>query len=147
MFSVLKIYQRIWLLTILIMSIFATTYLFETFQKRGDLFSAKQDQLNALVDTAYAVVDGAYQRQLSGELSEAQAQEEAKRQVRHMRYHGKEYFWINDMDPVMVMHPIKPELDGKNLSKTEDPNGKRLFMEMVKVVKDQGEGFVDYYWP
>ena len=46
--------------------------------------------------------------------------EEAKRRtieaIRAMRYDGSNYFWINDMHPTMVMHPMKPELDGKDLS-------------------------------
>lgn len=47
----------------------------------------------------------------------------------------------------MVMHPIKPALDGKDLSGFKDPNGKKLFVEMVKVCQAGGEGMVDYYWP
>jgi methyl-accepting chemotaxis protein len=48
----------------------------------------------------------------------------------------------------MVMHPIKPELDGKDLSNTADPNGKKLFVEMVKAVKSGGgDGLVPYQWP
>ncbi|MBU0987350.1 MAG: cache domain-containing protein, partial [Proteobacteria bacterium] len=58
-----------------------------------------------------------------------------------------DYFWINDLSPRMVMHPIKSELDGKELSGFKDPNGKRLFIEMVDVCKKSGAGFVDYYWP
>ncbi|MDY6791217.1 MAG: methyl-accepting chemotaxis protein [Thermodesulfobacteriota bacterium] len=60
---------------------------------------------------------------------------------------NKDYFWINDMHPKMVMHPYKPQLNGKDLSESKDPNGKRLFVEFVKVCREQGEGFVDYYWP
>ena len=47
----------------------------------------------------------------------------------------------------MVMHPYKPQLNGKDLSASQDPNGKKLFVEMVKVCKESGEGFVDYHWP
>ncbi len=59
-----------------------------------------------------------------------------------MRYNEKDYLWINDMTPRMIMHPIKPELNGKDLSENKDPNGKALFVEMVKVCKDKGKGFV-----
>lgn len=45
------------------------------------------------------------------------------------------------------MHPFKPQLDGKDLSNIQDPNGKYLFKEMVKVVQQNGSGFVEYYWP
>jgi diguanylate cyclase (GGDEF)-like protein/PAS domain S-box-containing protein len=64
-----------------------------------------------------------------------------------MRYDGSEYFWINDLQPRMVMHPVMPELDGKDLSDFTDPNGKRLFVEFVDTVRKSGAGFVEYLWP
>ena len=66
--------------------------------------------------------------------------------VRSMRFSDGNYVWINDMHPTMIMHPIATQLDGKDLSETKDPHGKRLFMEMVKVCKANGEGMVDYMW-
>ena len=50
------------------------------------------------------------------------------------------YVWINDMKPTMVMHPIKPMLDGKDLTENKDPKGKALFVEFVKAVKDLPPG-------
>ena len=67
--------------------------------------------------------------------------------VRNMRYDNTEYFWINDLNAVIVMHPIKPELDGKDLSQFKDKNGKPIFVEFSNVVKAKGSGFVDYVWP
>ncbi|MBN2706299.1 MAG: cache domain-containing protein [Deltaproteobacteria bacterium] len=57
------------------------------------------------------------------------------------------YFWVNDLDCVIVRHPIKPDLNGKNLATLEDPKGKRLFAEFARVCRESGEGYVDYYWP
>ena len=80
----------------------------------------------------------------------AQMQADALKTVAQMKY-GKEgaknYFWINDKAPKMIMHPIKPSLNGKDLSNSKDPNGKALFVEMVKVVNAKGAGYVDYQWP
>ncbi|MEW6427419.1 MAG: cache domain-containing protein [Thermodesulfobacteriota bacterium] len=79
---------------------------------------------------------------------------EAKQQramaiIRDLRYgaDNKEYFWINDTTPAMVMHPFKPELDGRNLADMADPDGKKLFLEMVEVCRRDGQGFVQYSWP
>ncbi|MGY3486532.1 methyl-accepting chemotaxis protein [Bradyrhizobium sp. USDA 4011] len=47
----------------------------------------------------------------------------------------------------MIKHPIKPELDGKDLRDIRDPTGKQLFVEFAEIVKRNGEGFVDYQWP
>jgi methyl-accepting chemotaxis protein len=64
-----------------------------------------------------------------------------------MRYDKVEYFWINDLDDLMVMHPIKPEMNGKKLDKLKDKNGKLLFLEFNTMVTKNGAGFVDYLWP
>ena len=67
--------------------------------------------------------------------------------VKSAKYGKSGYFWINDTTPVMIMHPTKPSLDGKNLSKVKDPNGVYLFDEMVKITSKFGEGIVKYSWP
>ena len=69
--------------------------------------------------------------------------------VRELRYgpQGKDYFWINDMDNRMLMHPGNPALEGTDLADLKDSNGKRFFTEMVRVCKEKGSGFVEYYWP
>ncbi|RXJ56229.1 chemotaxis protein [Candidatus Marinarcus aquaticus] len=78
----------------------------------------------------------------------AKLQEEALKTISEMRYGKDGYFWINDSEPKMIMHPMKPALNGKNLSKSKDPNGKFLFNEMVKVTSANPQGgLVEYMWP
>ena len=38
------------------------------------------------------------------------------------------------------------DLEGQDISNYTDPNGKRLFVEFVRVVKAHGAGYVDYEW-
>lgn len=58
-----------------------------------------------------------------------------------------DYVWINDLSPKMIMHPIKPQLDGTDLSENADPDGKKLFVEFAKSVKSKPSGgWVDYKW-
>ena len=80
-------------------------------------------------------------------MSDDEAKRGAVETIKSLRYSETEYFWINDMQPRMVMHPIKPELDGKDLAETKDPTGKRLFVEFVETVKAKGAGYVFYMWP
>ncbi|MCP5267968.1 MAG: methyl-accepting chemotaxis protein [Zoogloeaceae bacterium] len=82
----------------------------------------------------------------AGALTLDQAQNLAKEALRKARYDEKEYFWINDFHPMSVMHPIKPELQGKDMTDNKDPTGKQLYVEFVKVVKANGAGYVDYLW-
>jgi methyl-accepting chemotaxis protein len=85
----------------------------------------------------------------TGAMSRADAQRAALETVKAIRYEGSEYFWINDLEPRMVMHPIKAELDGKELRDHRDPDGKRLFVDMIDAVRAGagGQGFVEYRWP
>ena len=99
------------------------------------------------VEVAHGVLAWAHAKQLSGELDEARAQALAKQAVAKLRYEGKEYFWINDLQPRVVMHPIKPELDGKDAAGIKDPNGVALFVAFADAVKKSGSGYVAYQWP
>ncbi|MGU3476825.1 cache domain-containing protein [Methylobacterium sp. D48H] len=100
-----------------------------------------------LTDVAYGVAAYFEGEERAGRLSRADAQGAAIRALKALRYDDKEYFWVNDMQPRMVAHPIKPELEGKDLAAVQDPTGKRLFVDFVETVKRKGQGFVDYYWP
>jgi len=111
------------------------------------IMDERQASVRQVVETAYSLV-ASYQAQAGqGKLTEAQAQQMAMDALRVMRYSGNEYLWINDMAPVMLMHPIRPELEGKNLSATQDPTGKHLFVAFVDMVRQSGAGFVPYLWP
>lgn len=81
------------------------------------------------------------------DVDEATAKQQALEAVKALRYDGSNYFWIQDQTPSMVMHPIKPALDGQDLRTFKDGNGKAFFIEMAQNVKSKGEGFVDYVWP
>ena len=114
---------------------------------KTNMYAAKYLKTRHLVEAAWNVIDYYAGLAKAGTLPEAQAKQAAMNVIKNMRYDGKEYFWINDTRPYMIMHPIKPKLDGRDLSGFKDPNGKYLFVEMVKAVKNGGAGFVDYYWP
>ncbi|MDP3702668.1 MAG: methyl-accepting chemotaxis protein [Hylemonella sp.] len=111
---------------------------------------ALQERMNSTrehVEIAHGILVWAYEKETSGELPRAEAQKLAAQAISKLRYSGSEYFWINDMQPVVVMHPIRPDLDGKNVGDLKDPKGLFLFKAFVdKVAKDE-QGFVPYLWP
>ena len=114
---------------------------------KSQMLGDRQDKVRNLVEVAHATVAHYEQEARAGRLSVEDAKKAAMNAVKAMRYDKVEYFWINDLTDLMVMHPIKPELDGKKLDQLKDKNGKFLFSEFNKVVKAQGAGFVDYLWP
>lgn len=60
---------------------------------------------------------------------------------------GEGYIWVHNLDGIMVMHPIKPALDGKGLLEMRDVNSVYLFVAMNELVEEKGEGWVPYSWP
>ena len=100
-----------------------------------------------LVETAYSVAAAFAERVSSGQLSVDEAKARALETIATLRYDENNYFWVQDDLPSMVMHPMRPDLDGQDLRNFEDANGKRFFSEMADVVQQQGEGFVEYVWP
>jgi PAS domain-containing protein len=84
----------------------------------------------------------------AGLISEEEAKANAISRIEHLRYgvDNKDYFWITDMHPIMIMHPYRPDLNGADLTDFTDPNGKTLFVEMVQRINELGEGYIDYEW-
>jgi methyl-accepting chemotaxis protein len=114
---------------------------------RQSLLQEREVKTRHVVETAHGVVEHYYQLAKAGKMTEDQAKTAAVQAVKALRYEKEEYFWINDLRPYMVMHPFKPELDGKDLSEFADPNGKKLFVEFAETVKAKQAGFVYYLWP
>ena len=131
-----------WLVLVLASFTLLTPYI------RNLTMSEKQAGVSALVQQATSMLTS-YQKQIeSGALTREEAMKRASERIASIRYdNGTNYLWINDLGPKMVMHPLKPELNGKDLTENKDPNGKALFVEMVAVCKDKGKGFVNYAWP
>jgi methyl-accepting chemotaxis protein len=130
------------------------------------LYEDRQLKTRHLVETAQGVLAGFHELQLSGALTESQAQRQAIQAVKRLRYEDKEYFWIQDLEkpfPRMIMHPTVPALDGKILdeprfnkatSKIEGLHGRpmsldhqNLFVAFTDVVERADHGFVEYQWP
>jgi methyl-accepting chemotaxis protein len=118
---------------------------------QGELASSlkqqKQIELKHLAELALGIVKEEHAAAEKGDIAVADAQKRAIARLAALRYGNNDYFWINDMQPRMVMHPIKPEMNGKDLSTYKDPNGKLLFVDFVETVRKDGAGFVPYEWP
>src|ERR1700756_2842690 len=114
---------------------------------RSQMLSDRQPKTRQMIDIGYGILAHYHRLESDGKLAHEAAQAAAMSEIKSLRYDKNEYFWINDMTPKMVMHPIKPELDGKFLGEMKDPTGNLLFNGFVDVVKKQGEGFYSYLWP
>ena len=121
----------------------------EAYEKRTAIDKIKvevQDHLKEQTDFIFSILEGEYKK-LKNTLPDAVLKERLRSIVEETRYGKNGYFWINDTDAVIVMHPIKPQLNGKNLYNYKDKGGKQIFKEFAAVAKANGGGFVDYVWP
>lgn len=138
--------KRLWLIPVVAVAMLFILGLLMIQQVRSDLYVGKQDMTRNVVETAAGILDFYQRLEANGTMSTAEAQQAAMAQVRALRYDEKDYFWINDLTPTMLMHPIQPALEGKDLSNVKDPTGKALFNEMVAIARRDSAGLVDYHW-
>ncbi|MBC3880239.1 cache domain-containing protein [Undibacterium sp. LX40W] len=128
------------------LGVIVLTVIFLISEKRL-LMEERQTSVRQAVETAHGIIDFYHSQSDKGIMTEGEAKTAALKAVSRLRYSGQEYFWVNDMNVKMLMHPIKPELDGKDVADVKDPDGKHLFVEFVTTVKANGAGFVFYMWP
>jgi len=117
-------------------------------QSRDNLIEQKKNKLKNVTEAGISILNSLNVKCREGVLTEDEAKKEAVFLIKHLRYgpESKDYIWINDYHPTMIMHPYVSGLDGKDLTDFKDPKGKHLFVEFVKVCKKNGDGFVNYMW-
>ncbi|MGB1236671.1 MAG: methyl-accepting chemotaxis protein [Pseudomonadales bacterium] len=114
---------------------------------RHQLEYAKGEQSHQIVSIAQSSANSYHQRYKEGALTLEQAQQQAIKTISDMRYDDDNYVFISDLNANMIAHPVKPQLNGKNLSQTSDANGLKIFVEFAKVAARDGGGVVRYLWP
>ena len=143
----MSISRRLWLILLVAVAMLVVLGLVMLRQIHGDLYRAKAEKTEHVVQAAAGVLAYYQGLEAAGTLSRDAAQQQALQVVSSLRYDVQDYFWINDLGPRMIMHPVNPKLDGQDLSAIRDPDGFALFNEMVTVARSQGAGQIDYRWP
>ena len=140
---------RIFLPVVLTVLLFIMTiFLFILPNIEERLMEGKREVIRELVASAWSSLDVYARQERTGAMTRNKAQALAVEHIRGLRYGQdfKDYFWINDMQPRMIMHPYRPDLEGKDISTFSDPAGKLLFMACVEIVRSSDAGYVDYQW-
>ncbi len=115
---------------------------------RENIMIVKREMTKELTNSAYSILVEYENEEKKGNLSSKQAQEAAISRIKYLRYgdENKDYFWLTDLHPTMIMHPYRSDLNGKDLSNFTDAHNKKLFVEFVKTVESNESGYVDYMW-
>ncbi|MBL0930844.1 MAG: cache domain-containing protein [Alphaproteobacteria bacterium] len=101
----------------------------------------------AIVDAAVSIVAKFETDAKEGRLAVDAAKAGALAALKALRYGDNDYVWVQDGAPNVIMHPFRPDLDGKSVAEVKDPTGKFLFREFATKVREAGAGFVPYLWP
>ncbi|OEU69749.1 MAG: histidine kinase [Desulfovibrio sp. S3730MH75] len=115
----------------------------------------RKKELQTIVNIAYGSILLNYKRYKEGKISEQEAKDLSLKQLKNIRYdNGVGYIWVNDTGkpvPRMIMHPTRPELDGKimdspsfNLLKEGEKN---LLVAISELAEKKGSGYLEYLWP
>lgn len=122
-------------------------YFFVIPNYRESLMDGKRETIRELTSTAWSVMHK-LDFMVNQDFDTETAKKEAALIISDMRWGEdmKDYFWITDTLPRMVMHPYRPSMNGMDLSNYRDQNGKNFFVDIVKLVKGQGDGYIDYKW-
>ncbi len=140
---------RILLPTVLAIGLFVAflfRILIPSFEDR--LLDRKRETIREVTNVAFSIL-GEYEDDVRrGRATLEGAQRAAADRIRNLRYgaEGKDYFWIQDLRPRMIMHPYRPDLDGRDLSEFQDPRGVRIFVEFVRTLHDRADAYVEYVW-
>lgn len=108
-----------------------------------------QTEIRSQVQSTIAILQAEYTKVQNGEKTEAKAKEDAMEIIRAMRYRedGSGYFWIDDTDYNLVMHPILTEQEGENRKELADQNGVMIIQEIMKVcATPEKGGFNEFYF-
>lgn len=113
-----------------------------------NFMTGKREMIRKLTQTAWNVLDTYHNWEQQGLLTTEEAKQRALTHIRAFRYgkEGRDYFWINDLDHRLVVHPYRPDLEGQDSSDFQDPTGKHIFVEFVKIAQEQGAGYTEYMW-
>ncbi|WP_299677406.1 methyl-accepting chemotaxis protein [uncultured Roseobacter sp.] len=106
----------------------------------------KEVELTHLTEVAMSILRTYHAQEVSGDMTREQAQQGAIAAIEALRYEGENYYFITDMDHVMVAHGANPGLAGRDFTDFTDPNGVPLFRDIVDSVRDGTPGTVWYQW-
>lgn len=143
----LSISRRLWLILFVSVLMLFTLAAVMLRQVHTDLYAAKAEKTMHVVQSASGIMEYFNGLETAGTLTREAAQKQALEAIRGLRYNQTDYFWINDLRPVMIMHPVNAKLNGQDLSAIKDPDGFAVFNEMVTLAKAKGGGMVQYRWP
>jgi signal-transduction protein with cAMP-binding, CBS, and nucleotidyltransferase domain/PAS domain-containing protein len=134
------------LLAVILFAVLIFFYLIPGFEKA--MMERKRILIHEMTSSAYSLLEYYHSLESKGVINPDTAKQQALTAISTIRYGEaqKDYFWITDLYPNMVMHPYRTDLNGKDLTDFRDSRGKTIFVDFVKAASGSGESYVEYMW-
>ena len=114
---------------------------------RQTMVEDRRHALKQQVETAVSLAVAYQGRAAKGEITDDAARALAMDAIRALRYGNNEYFVLIDQHYVTIMHPLRADLNGKDMSQAKDPNGVYFARDQVDIANRDGSGYVAYQFP
>ncbi|MDE1010922.1 MAG: methyl-accepting chemotaxis protein [Paraburkholderia fungorum] len=139
--------QKLWLpLIVSLMALLVVSVSAAWLSRQTRIEERKNDLVN-VAHVGLSIVKEYATLAQNGALTEADARKQALERLRNIRYGEDGYFLVIDSKPRMVMHAMKPALNGKDLAGTADADGRHHYVTFASVAQAPDGGFVDYVFP
>ena len=122
---------------------------FSTESVRFERMKGYDDSVKFQIQNAISILKTFYEEEQNGTLSHEQAQKEAIKIIKNIRYgdDSSGYFWIDATDCTLIAHPILPQNEGQNRKNLKDKNGVTIIKKILSVVNENKEGgFSEFYF-
>lgn len=114
--------------------------------KNHDVINDLKKSLKSRVENIYSIINSIYTHDKDMKTKE-EIFSEIKEAIRDIRFNGnKGYFFIYTLSGDVILNPVFPKLEGKNLWNYKDAKGTFLLQEMNKILSVKNETFYDWYW-
>jgi methyl-accepting chemotaxis protein len=142
----LSFQQKLWVPLICSLLCITAIFLFQTIQTRSVRIEERSADLRNVDDMALNILKQFGDRVTAGTLTKEEAQKQAMAIIKGLRYAKDGYFTISS-GTMSLMHPIKPENNGKDLVDLKDPKGTYVYRAIAAAgALPEGGGFINYYW-
>ncbi|MDC7219904.1 MAG: methyl-accepting chemotaxis protein [Spirochaetales bacterium] len=116
-------------------------------RERALMLDETEKRLIHLEEAALSVVGSYHQSYLDGDMSLASAQKQAKETIRLMRYGKNGYYWIDNEEYILTMHPYLGDKEGISREALVDSNGVQIVKRLVDESVKNGSTFLEFWFP
>ncbi|MFP3710028.1 methyl-accepting chemotaxis protein [Paraburkholderia sp. SIMBA_009] len=139
--------QKLWLPLIISLLALLAVSVSAAWQSHETRIEERKHDLTNIAHVGLSIVTEYAALAQSGALPEASARKQALERLRGVRYGEDGYFLVINSKPQMLMHPMKPAFEGKDLSGSADADGRHHYVAFASVAQAPDGGFVDYVFP